>query len=211
MGDDAGGGQARRRHHPDHRRCSAPPTWPTASPGAAPRLAIADAETPPKCRVDAAGEFGDAAPASCRSPPSMIAQGGMSRPPAGTRYADAYDVESAAPFTPGTDGRRPAAALLHLRHHRAGPSWSSTPRVVPGRPPVDDVLDRAAAPATSTCNISSPGWAKHAWSLLLRAVDRRGDDLRLQLRPLRRGRADGADATGAGSPRSARRRRCGGC
>jgi acetyl-CoA synthetase len=35
-------------------------------------------------------------------------------------------------------------------------------------------------------NISSPGWAKHAWSLLLRAVDRRGDDLRLQLRALRR-------------------------
>ena len=32
-----------------------------------------------------------------------------------------------------------------------------------GRPPVDDVLDRPAARATST-NISSPGWAKHAWS-----------------------------------------------
>ena len=39
-------------------------------------------------------------------------------------------------------------------------------------------------------NISSPGWAKHAWSCVLRAVERRGDRLHFQLRALRReGRA----------------------
>ena len=60
-------------------------------------------------------------------------------------------------------------------------------------------------------NISSPGWAKHAWSQPLRAVERRGDASSSTT-------TRGSTPTGcwprwtaAASPASAPRRRCGGC
>ena len=60
-------------------------------------------------------------------------------------------------------------------------------------------------------NISSPGWAKHAWSCVLRAVERRGNRLHLQLRALQReGRARRARPASASRP-CARRRRSGEC
>ena len=58
---------------------------------------------------------------------------------------------------------RSAAALLHVRHHREAQAGAAHAPELSGRPPVDDVLDRAAA-RRRHWNISSPGWAKHAWS-----------------------------------------------
>ena len=94
-----------------------------------------------------------ATPASSTTCPgdyTRIAVGGARRRAGcATRDADA----APAPFTPGR--RRPAAAdtaaaLLHLRHHRAAEAGGAHARLVPGRPPVHDVLDRAASRATST-------------------------------------------------------------
>ena len=49
-----------------------------------------------------------------------------------------------------TTRRRSAAALLHLGHDRAAQAGRAHPRQLPDRAPVDDVLDRPAARATST-------------------------------------------------------------
>ena len=82
-----------------------------------------------------------------------------------------------SPFTPdGADpGRRPAAALLHLRHHRASRSWSSTPT---RRYPVGHLSTMywiGLQPGDVHLNISSPGLGQARLELRLRAVDRRGD------------------------------------
>ena len=61
-------------------------------------------------------------------------------------------------------------------------------------------------------NISSPGWAKHAWSIVLRAVERRGDGPRRQPgRASTRPALLDAMAARRRRPRSARRRRSGAC
>ena len=60
-------------------------------------------------------------------------------------------------------------------------------------------------------NISSPGLGEARVVVLLRALDRRGDDLPLQLHAVRRGRPARRASATTRSPRSARRRRCGGC
>ena len=60
-------------------------------------------------------------------------------------------------------------------------------------------------------NISSPGWAKHAWSSLLRPMECRGDRLHLQLRALQREGRARARSCGIRSRRCARHRPSGGC
>ena len=84
--------------------------------------------------------------------------------------------------------RRPAAALLHLGHDQPTPSSSSTPTC-----PTRSVTSRrctgwACGRATCTSNISSPGWAKHAWSCFFAPWIAEATSLRLQLRALRRRR-----------------------
>jgi acetyl-CoA synthetase len=59
--------------------------------------------------------------------------------------------------------QRSAAAVLHVRHHGETQAGAAQPPELSGRPFVDHVLDRAAA-GDVHWNISSPGWAKHAWS-----------------------------------------------
>jgi acetyl-CoA synthetase len=88
---------------------------------------------------------------------------------------------------PGHRARRPAAALLHLRHHQPPKLVEHTQVSYPGRAPVDDVLARPA-PGDVHLNISSPGLGQACVVVLLRAVDRRGDGLPLQLHALRRPR-----------------------
>ena len=80
------------------------------------------------------------------------------------RYADAYGA--GAQFTPGRphQGRRSAAALLHLRHHGAPEARRAHPRLVPGRAICPRCTGSACDPATSTSTSPRPGWAKHAWS-----------------------------------------------
>ena len=59
-------------------------------------------------------------------------------------------------------GRSPAP-LLHLGHHEPPQAGGVLPGVVPVGPPDDQVL--AGAPARGCpYELSSPGWAKHAWS-----------------------------------------------
>ena len=101
------------------------------------------------------------------------------------RYSDTHD--SLEPFEPDepTDGRRAAAALLHLRHDRAAQAGRAHPRQLPDRPSVDDVLDRAAAGRRAPERLE-PGLGQARLVVRVRAVDRRRDDLPVQLRPLRR-------------------------
>ena len=88
--------------------------------------------------------------------------------------------------------RRPDADLLHLRHHQQAQAGGAFPDQLPGRAPVDDGVDRAAARRRAPGD-QLAGLGQARVELLLRAVDRRGDDLRLQLPPVRRRRADAPD------------------
>ena len=102
-------------------------------------------------------------------------------------YADAYATPTALRPGRADPGRRPAAALLHLRHDRAAQAGRAHPRLVPGRPPLDDVLDRAAARRRAPQHLLARlGQARLEQPL--RAVERRGDRLHPQLHPLRRRR-----------------------
>ena len=190
MGDDARGDEARRGRHPDHDRCC---------------------RRRPRDRI----ERGAARHVVCRAPDGEVRRvPGRLHADRGRRAADGWldyrgrRTTSAAVscsrqpstghlllyFTSGTTAR-PEARRAH-------------PRLLPGGPPVDHVLARAAARRRSP-QISSPGWAKHAWSQLLRAVAGRGDGLRPQLHALRRRALLGSAP--AASTTSAPRPPCGGC
>ena len=90
-----------------------------------------------------------------------------------------YDDATSAPpgFTPdGVDeGQRPAAAVLHLGHHRAAEAGRAHARVVPGRAPVHDVLDRPAARRRAPEHLL-PRLGQARLEQRVRAVDR-GRDL----------------------------------
>ena len=83
--------------------------------------------------------------------------------------------------------RRHAAALLHLRHHGQAEARRAHARVVPGRAPVHDVLDRAAARRRAPQHLLA-GLGQARLEQRLRAVDRRGVRAGDELRPVRRGR-----------------------
>ncbi len=103
---------------------------------------------------------------------------------------------AAAAFVPDgtTRSHRPAAALLHVGHDGQAQARVAHARELSGRAPVDDVLDRAAARRRAPEHLLARlGQARV--EQLLRAVERRRDGLRLQLRALRR----------AGAARRARR------
>ncbi len=89
---------------------------------------------------------------------------------------------------PGTGARRPAAPLLHLRDHLAAQARRAHPGVVPGRPPLDDVLARPPAGRRPPQHLE-PRLGQARLVVRLRPVDRRGDGLHPQLQPLRRGPA----------------------
>ena len=63
-------------------------------------------------------------------------------------------------------GRRPAAALLHLRHDRAAQARRAHPRLATRSATCPRCTGSACSPGDVHLNISSPGWAKHAWSNL---------------------------------------------
>ena len=111
---------------------------------------------------------------------------------------------------PGTGPRRPAAAVLHVRHHAQPKLVEHTQVSYPRGAPDDDVLAGAAAGRRAPEHLLA-GLGQARLVLLLRAVDRRGDGVRLQLPPLRRRPPAEPAARAARSPPSARRRRSGGC
>ena len=95
-------------------------------------------------------------PASSTTSPGDYTRIAVGRRADGLARLRATPTRRRPTFTPDgvTRRRRPAAALLHLRHHRQAQAGRAHPRLLPGRPPVDDVLDRAAARAT--CTSTSP-------------------------------------------------------
>ena len=106
--------------------------------------------------------------------------------------------------------RRPAAALLHVRHHEPAQAGRAHAGLLPRRPPVDDVLARRAPGRRAPQHLLRRlGQARVV--VLLRTVDRGGDDRGAELRPLRRRRPCCGGCASSRSPRSARRRRSGGC
>ena len=97
---------------------------------------------------------------------------------------------------PGHCARRPPAALLHVRHDQPPQARRAHPGLLSRGPPVDDVLaGREAGRRAPQHLLGRLGQARVV--VLLRAVDRRGDDRGPQLRALRP--ADpAAAAAGAG-------------
>ena len=91
----------------------------------------------------------------------------------------------AASPTPRHRARRPAPALLHVRHDGPAQARRAHPGLLPRRAPVHGVLARPAARRRAPQPLQ-PGLGQARLVLLLRAVDRRGDDRRAQLRALRR-------------------------
>ncbi|CAA9252232.1 MAG: Acetyl-CoA synthetase, partial [uncultured Actinomycetospora sp.] len=82
-------------------------------------------------------------------------------------------------------GQRHAAAVLHQRHDGEAEARGAHAHELPRRPPVDDVLDRPAAGRRAPQRrLAGLGQARVVERL--RAVDRRGDDLHLQLHQVRR-------------------------
>ena len=104
-------------------------------------------------------------------------------------------ARSTWPWSTAHPRRRHAAALLHVRDDRPAQAGRAHARVLPGRAPVDDVLDRPAARRRPPQHLL-PGLGQARVELVLRAVERRGDDPRGQPGPLRRGGAAGDDGRG---------------
>ena len=197
VGVDARGDEARRGDHADHHRARARPTWPTGSAAAA-RGTSSSTPPTPGSSTTVAGDYtriavGDA----CRS--GWLA------------YADAADADDAPPGHPGTAAGDPL--LLYFTSGTTQPAQAGRahPGQLPRRPPATmywlGPAPRRRAPEHLLARL---GQARV--ELLLRAVDRGGDDLPLQLHPLRRrARCSRQHPRATGSPPSARRRRCGGC
>ena len=79
----------------------------------------------------------------------------------------------------GDQCRRPAAALLHVGNDRKAQARAALPPVLSDRPPHDDVRNRPPARRRpSQCRLAGLGQAR--LELLLRALERRGDGVRLQ-------------------------------
>ena len=181
VGDDAGLHPARRRDDPgDHAAGAGRP----ARPGR-PRAGRGTSSRAPRTPREFADVPGDW---------TRIAVGERRRT-AGcpTATAEIFDGEFAAGGA--TRGRRDPAALLHLGHDGAAQARRAHPRVVPGRAPVDDVLDRAAAGRRAPQHLVA-GMGEARLEQRLRAVERRGDDRHRQ--PAAFDAAEPARGDGAG-------------
>ena len=89
-------------------------------------------------------------------------------------------------------GGRSVAAVFHLRDHGPAETGGAYARLLPGRPPVHDVLDRAAARGRAPEHVL-PGLGQARVEQRVRAVERRGDRARARLRAVFRPGADGRD------------------
>ena len=125
-------------------------------------------------------------------------------------YADAADVAPEGPLDPGTGTTDPL-----LIYFTSG--TTSKPKLVEHSQisyPVGHLSTMAwigVRPGDVHLAISSPGWAKHAWSCFFAPWIAEATIFVYNYPPLRRRRAARAAATAAGSARSARRRPCGAC
>ncbi len=85
-------------------------------------------------------------------------------------------------------GQRPAAALLHLRYHRAAQAGGAHPGVLSGRPPVHGVLDRPATGRRPPEHLL-PRLGEARLEQRVRPVERGGDHADPRLRAVLRGPA----------------------
>jgi hypothetical protein len=95
------------------------------------------------------------------------------------RFADGVRAAGADP------GIRHRPALLHQRHHQPPQARAAHPRLVPDRASVDHVVAGGAARRRAPEHLLPRLGEARVVELLL-ALPRRGDRVRLQLRPLRR-------------------------
>ena len=117
---------------------------------------------------------------------------------AGTTLADGVRRRRLAGRAPGHRARRPAAALLHVRHDEPAQARSSTPRSPTPSATCRRCTGSALQPGDVHLNISSPGWAKHAWSCFFAPWIAEATIVVLQLRALRPGRPAAAAARARG-------------
>ena len=183
VGDHARRDEARRGHHPGDHPLRAADLRDRVDRGGARHVIVAASAT--ESSTDVPGDY------------TRIAVGGA--PEGWLAYGDGDG--SAADVHAGRrhPGRRPAAALLHLRHHRAAEARRAHPRVLPGRASVHDVLDRAAARRRPPQHLLA-GLGQARLEQRLRAVERRGVRVHHQLHPVRRrGLLDALDRCGVTS------------
>ena len=115
-------------------------------------LAARRPRRPPRARRGQGGDRRRRARAALRGPRRRAASGSPSAaaPPAGSRTPRATAAAPRVRAGGADPGRRPAAALFHVRHHRAAEAGRAHPRELPGRPPVDAATGWASGPATCT-------------------------------------------------------------
>ena len=172
VGVDARRVQARRGRDPRHGAADARTTCATGSTAAACATSSPAARTAPSSPRSRA--------TTRASPSAPRRRAGWTSPPR-TRRPPSFAPDGA------DAGRRPAAAVLHVGHDGQAQAGAAHAPQLPGRPPVDDVLDRPAARRRAPQHLLARlGQARV--ELLLRAVERRGVRVRLQLRALRRAR-----------------------
>ena len=196
VGDDARRHEARRRHDPgvDAARPGRP-----RRPGRAGRRQGGGGRARPRAAVRRRARRAHPGrrrattlrPAGSRSPTPTAPT-----PPSPPTAATAADDPLLLYFTSGTTSQAQAGA--------------AHPPQLSGRPPVDHVLDRAPAGRRPPQHLLA-GLGQARVELLLRPVERRGDGLPLQLRPLRRPGAARHDGALRRHHASAPRRRSGAC
>ena len=108
-------------------------------------------------------------------------------------------------------GRRSALSVLHLGDNGAAEAGRAHARELPGRSPLDDVLDRPAARRRASQHLARPaGRSTRGATSSRRGTPRRPSSSSTAARFSRDAPARHARRA-ARSPRSARRPRCGGC
>ena len=160
VGDPAGGDEARRGGHPRDHPAAAPRTCATGWTGAAPGTSSSPASAP-SAFDDVPGDY------------TRIAVRRRARR-AGWTTATADAAPADVHAGRRHPRRRPAAALLHLRHHGAAQARRAHPRLVSRRAPVDDVLDRAGARRRAPQHLLA-GLGEARLEQRVRAVERRGE------------------------------------
>ena len=186
VGDDAGRDEARRGRHPGDHRCWPRPTCATGSTAAGARHVVVAASATPGKFDDVPGDY------------TRIAVGGA---PQG--WLD-YGAADAAPadFTPDGATRADDPLLLYFTS-----GTTARPKLVEhthASYPVGHLSTMywiGLQPGDVHLNISSPGWAKHAWSNVFAPWNAEATVLVIQLRAVRRRGRCSTCSTAAGSPR----------
>ena len=120
--------------------------------------------------------------------------------------------EASAEFTPDGETRADDPLLLYFTS-----GTTATPKLVLHSHqsyPVGHLSTMywlGLRPGDVHLNISSPGWAKHAWSCFFSPWNAQADDVHRQSAPLQCARCCSTPSRAAASPLFARRRRCGAC